>query len=78
MMMRFINGKHAGKRVKDILDIDPGYIWDVRPDGCGSAGSLGFIRQLQQRVAEVCREEDEYDCLRIQNDTERALRKGTL
>ncbi len=69
--LRFISGKHAGKKVGRVLQIDPDYIWDERSKDQRDKRGVALMVALREALVEQCREDDEYDCLQVERDTER-------
>lgn len=53
MTLRLHRGKHSGKTIRMILDIDPGYIWD---DWEGSGQD--YIKHIRSQLREQCDNDD--------------------
>ncbi len=64
MTYKFRNGKHAGRNVRAVLDIDPAYIWE---DWKG--GSQSVVKNIRKRLIVDCLEEDD-DAISVAETTD--------
>jgi len=52
MTLRLQRGKHSGKTIREILNIDPGYIWD---DWDGS--DQEYIKHIRKQLRDQCEDD---------------------